>query len=237
MATVLGMGPCRLDVVAHEHVGGSRHGQAGCKDPYIPVIFVPFAACLETDDERVSPSRRQGSQVAIDRADELLTGCRDRLARQHARQECTAIFVDQGPVDGCVRQWRRSEVRYLDLGVQCFTRVPDPFHQPSQRHRRPAEAVELLGCDIALLVPERVEHADQRRALAGKVVQVQQLEAAKARGAQRRLDLFLVTECLQFARCHEEVVRLVAHMIGVEEILEDLEILWLEHARVLCHLP
>ncbi len=84
---------------------------------------------------------------------------------------------------------------------------------PGQRDRRLAEAAELVGRDVRLRVPERIEHADQRGPLAGKVVKVEQLKTAEAGRAQRGFDLLLVTERLQLAGGHQEIAGLVTHVV------------------------
>ncbi len=89
------------------------------------------------------------------------------------------------------------------------------------------------GGDIGLGVPERIEHTHQGCSLAGKIVQVQQLEPAEARGAQRRLDFLLVAQGLQLARGHQEIAGLGQHSRLLEEVAEDLEIARLERAAVL----
>ena len=95
---------------------------------------------------------------------------------------------------------------------------------------------ERLRRDVAFPLPEGVEHADQRSALPGEVMEIEQLEAAEARRAQRRLDLLFVAERLQLPRGDEKGVRLVAHVVGGQKIPEDLEVPGLEHARVFLHL-
>jgi len=63
-----------------------------------------------------------------------------------------------------------------------------------------AESLILFGCDVAFLFPEGVEDTDQRCALTGKVMQIEQLESAKAGSSHHRLDLFLVTDRLKLTR-------------------------------------
>ncbi len=89
------------------------------------------------------------------------------------------------------------------------------------------------GRHVALRVPERVEDADERRALPREVVEVEQEEAAHARRAQGRLDLLLVEERLQLAGRVKEVRGLVLHAAGLQEVREDVEVLRLQVARVL----
>ena len=88
-----------------------------------------------------------------------------------------------------------------------------------------AEASKLLGRNVPLAVPERIQYADQRRSLAGEIVQVEQLKSPKARCPQGRLDLLLVAERLQFARGHQEIASLIAHVVLGQLIAEDLEVL------------
>ena len=91
----------------------------------------------------------------------------------------------------------------LDRGLQALTFREDSLGQPRQRHRVIAEAAELRRCDVRFGVPEGIEHTDERRALPGEVVQVQQLEATQARRAQAGLDLLLVAEGLQLPGSHQ----------------------------------
>jgi hypothetical protein len=63
-------------------------------------------------------------------------------------------------------------------------------------------------------------------------VQVEQLEAAEAGRAQRRFDVLLVAERLEFSRGAEKIARLAGHAMRRERFPEDLEIARLEVAGV-----
>ena len=113
---------------------------------------------------------------------------------------------------------------------------PGAPQQPRQRHGGVVKTTVFGSGDVRFAVPERIQHADQRRALAGKIVQVEQLNAAETRRAQRRFDLFLVAEHLKFAGRHEEVFRLAQHPMFRQRLAEDFKILRLERAGVFRHL-
>ena len=66
--------------------------------------------------------------------------------------------------------------------------------------------------------PKRIEDTDQRRSLTGKVVEIEELKAAKARSAQGRLDLLFVAQHLKLSRSHQKRPGLIAHVIGLEQI-------------------
>jgi hypothetical protein len=63
----------------------------------------------------------------------------------------------------------------------------------------------------------QLENSDQRRALAGKILQVEQLETAKALGAQRGLDFLAVTDGRQGARSPHKVEVLIKHAFMANE--------------------
>lgn len=92
----------------------------------------------------------------------------------------------------------------LDVGCKIvLSCVHAPF-EPGERDGAVAEAAERFRRDIALLLPERIEHADERRALSRKIAQPEKLEASHALGSERRLNVLLIAENLQHARRFEK---------------------------------
>jgi len=63
-----------------------------------------------------------------------------------------------------------------------------------------AEFFELVRGGVAFAIPKRIEQTDQRRALPGVIVQVEQLESGEARRAEVGFDFLLVTFELEPAR-------------------------------------
>ena len=74
------------------------------------------------------------------------------------------------------------------------------LRQPGERNSCVAELSPLVRLHVAFLFPERVKQTDQRRALTGVIMQIQQLKSAEAGRAQVGFDLFLVARELEAAR-------------------------------------
>jgi len=66
----------------------------------------------------------------------------------------------------------------LGLGFDRFSFGEDIAFRAEKRNGGSAEPRVFLGSDVAFFIPEGVEHADQRGALAREVVEVEELEAA-----------------------------------------------------------
>jgi hypothetical protein len=101
-----------------------------------------------------------------------------------------------------------------------------------QRHHRTREAAVFVRAHVAFGIPEHIEHAHQCRALAGEVVQVEQLEPAEGSGAQRGLDVVFVGERLELAGGHEEIIGLIEQAIAPCGLAENLEVPGFEMAGV-----
>ena len=80
----------------------------------------------------------------------------------------------------------------------------DELFKLAQHHRGGAELPPFRRGDEALGFHESVQHAHQRGALAGEILQVEQLEAGEFRRAQEGLDLPAVAVDGQLARAAEE---------------------------------
>ena len=87
----------------------------------------------------------------------------------------------------------------VDLRLQHVTGLKDPFLQSGQGYHWCAEPPELSRGDVTLFLPEGIKHAHQGRALAGEIVQVQQLKPAKTRRAQGSFNVGLVAQGLELA--------------------------------------
>ena len=60
-------------------------------------------------------------------------------------------------------------MRDLDVGDQMLVRGEDTLLKACQRDGGAAKPAELPGGDVALLLPERVDDADESGALPGKI--------------------------------------------------------------------
>src|SRR5258708_34420205 len=96
-------------------------------------------------------------------------------------------------------QRNRPEMGCFNFSFEILVRAENPLAQTRQRNRAVAEPAELLSGDVTLVLPERVQHSNQRRALSGKVVQIQQLESPHPRRAQSGFNFLLVAQRLKLA--------------------------------------
>ena len=139
--------------------------------------------------------------------------------------------VQQRPPDRGVPQVVRAELADVNVRGERFPLQPDPLRHARQRHHRSAVAQVLFRGDVALGVPEWIEHTDQRRGRV--VVEIQKLEPAQPGCPQKRLDLLFVEQRLGLPRRHQEVARLWEHPFLLQEITDDLEVPCFQYARVL----
>ncbi len=216
--------------MGHVHLVRHRTSRWGRIHPQVPVVgdVGTLDGDLEVDLRRDLHTR----PIKADRSKLGAVADGDRMRRQRLLLDDPAMGIPQTPNAPTIHGLR-SEVRDLGDGLERLIGRPDPLGHAQQGHGRPAEAGVLGGRDIALLVPEGIEHAHQSRALARKIVQIQQLESADARRAQLRLDILPVAQGLQLARGDEEIVGLVEHVVGRERIAKDLEVGRAEYAGVL----
>ena len=145
--------------------------------------------------------------------------------RHHA-----AIVRHDGPRRRHLAQCRRPEVAEAQGDFHPLVVGQDP-RQGRQHHGCTGEAAVLGGRDVALLVPLGIEDADQGRALAGEVVEVEQLVARHVGRAQDGFDVLLVAQGLELARGVEELRRLPLQAAGPQAVAEDLEVLGLQEAH------
>ena len=96
--------------------------------------------------------------------------------------------------------------------------------QSRERHDRVAILFELRWRDVAFAFPKRIEQADERRALAGVIVQIQQLKTREAGRAQVGFDFFLVTLQLQATGCLRKFMVLRQHAVRGGGVAEDFKI-------------
>lgn len=120
----------------------------------------------------------------------------------------------------------------FDFGGEGFIGGVNSFGHEGEHGGLAGEAFVFGGGDVGFFVPEGVEHADGGGALAGEVVEVEELKAADVGSAEEGFDFLLVEEGLEFAGGHEEVVGLISHAGLDEEILEDFKIAGMEGAGV-----
>ena len=120
----------------------------------------------------------------------------------------------------------------LQIRLDHFIRLPGHLLQLGQRHDGTGETGVFSGGHIPFRIPERVEHADERGALAGEIVEVEQLETAETGSAQGGLDLVFVAERLKFSGGHQEILRLGQKAVALRRLLEDFKVLRLEESGV-----
>src|ERR1051325_1404972 len=135
-------------------------------------------------------------------------------ALSHKVPGCGGVF------DGAL-----SEMSDFDFGTQCLIGSENAFAQSCQRNGAVAESAVLFGGDISFIIPKRIEDADEGRALAGKVVKVEQFEAGHSGRSKRGLDVFLVAKGLQFSAGEEELMRKSGHAVFAKKVAKDFEIL------------
>ena len=138
---------------------------------------------------------------------------RDRLGRQLSAQQGVSGVIDQRPRSDGDRTGFAAKPGDLEGGFEGLVGGENAFGQTGERDDRPAEAAEVRRPDIGLGLAEGVDHPDRRRALPGKILQVEQLEPAHAGRAQGGFDFLLVAKRLEFARSMNEVVELIRQMM------------------------
>ncbi len=99
-----------------------------------------------------------------------------------------------------------AEVIDLRLTFQRVVGGEGALLQAGERNRLAVEAAKLLAGDITLRIPEGIEHADQRGALAEVVADIEHLMAGESRRAEVRLELLFVTGELEFSGRPREVL-------------------------------
>lgn len=109
------------------------------------------------------------------------------------------IGSDEEPVDLCVFEGGGSEVGELDFCAEGFGGGPYAFGEAGEGDGAIAEAAELFCGDVSFRVPEGVEDPYEGGSLSGEVVEVEELEASEAWGAQGGFDFFFIAEGLEFA--------------------------------------
>ena len=157
-----------VEPVGDGHARRRRSLGRGRIDPNVPVVLVRRS--FQADGQPVSRGGEDAAERDFDGAERDPVVDRDRPRGHTARGDGLAIVARELPYGRCISEGLGAEVGHLERGVERLIRREHPPRQPSQRHRAAAEAAELAGRDVALGVPEGVEHAHQRRALAGEVV-------------------------------------------------------------------
>ena len=228
---------CLVEAGVTRTSAGGGSFRPGRVDPEVPVVLERL--CPFNPNDQLAGLRR--GQPSPDRPE--IRPKRSALAQRDGSgrrtRPCASVFPSADT------SFHNATAFSSGAGPKCATSTsavkrlvggPDALEHARQRDGRVAEPAEFRRGDVALGFPERVEHADQRRALPGKVVQVEQLEAADARRAQRGLDFLLVAERLELAGGAQEIAPLVQHPVLGQRIAEDLEVLRLERAGVFADL-
>ncbi|OQB90280.1 MAG: hypothetical protein BWX86_02271 [Verrucomicrobia bacterium ADurb.Bin122] len=86
---------------------------------------------------------------------------------------------------------------------------------------------------MALGVHEGIEHADERRALAGIILKIENLETAHARRAQEKFIFLAIEGRRQCARGAGKIAVLLQHALAGGDVAEALQIAGARHAGVL----
>ena len=198
--------------------------------PDIPVVGE--AGPRKVDLEIQGHCRLERREWQHDCADgrELAGG--QRLRREVSAGNPLAANLAEAPADLRFGQVARAEVGDFDGGPERFVTGPDAFGQAGEGNGFVAEPTILSRFEVAFLVPESIEHADQRGALPGEIVQVEQLKARPAGRAQAGFDLVFVEQRLEPAGGAQEILGLAEQARFVHEIADDLEIPGLEQAAV-----
>ena len=124
-------------------------------------------------------------------------------------------------------------VRHSDLRRERLADVVGVFPEEGQRHDRPAERAPVGGRDQPLRVHERIEDPDERGALAGIVLEIEQVETVHLRRSERGLDLLAVEQRGEMAGGLDERLVLVQHSRLLKPTPKLGEIVRAQHARVL----
>ena len=145
---------------------------------------------------------------------------------------CFAVFIADGVchdgiVDGCF-----PKMGDFNVGAKSFIVPIGEFGDARQQHCGRAKFPELIGAAIFFFIEENVGYADQCAALAGIIVQGQQLEAGIFRGAESAFDFMLVAQYLQLPGGHHEFVCHLAQMILLQDVAEDFKVLGFVHSCV-----
>src|SRR5262249_28192401 len=95
------------------------------------------------------------------------------------------------------------------------------FGQSRQRHDRAAEVSEFLWRDVALGFPKRIQHTNERCALAEIIVEIEQLKTAEAWRAQVGFDFLLVALDLETSGGPGKIAILIQHTFLLRDVFED----------------
>ncbi len=133
-----------------------------------------------------------------------------------------SVAVADLPVHYGVLDIRGPVVAHLGPGLESLAAPPQELLQARQRDRSRTETPELLRLEDALGAPEGVEQAHQRLALAGIVLQLEELEPGQRR-PHRRLDLFLVQLPGEAAGGPLEVGGLLEHSVLGQPLAVELQ--------------
>ena len=123
-------------------------------------------------------------------------------------------------------------VRHLRLPAERLVVGPHEFREAQERHRLAEELPELGGIDDPLGIPEGIQQPDERFALPGEILQLEQLHTAEVRRAQRRLDILLIHQPGEPPGGRLERLRLIAHSALGQLLAKRLQVARLEHAGV-----
>ncbi len=154
---------------------------------------------------------------------------RGQLARGHR----LALLGGQSPAEAGLPQADGPEAGQLGLRRQRLLDGKRPLLQSHQGHGRAAVLPVYLRQHKALGVPEGVQRANQRRALARIVVQIQQREGRVSRRAQQDFDFLLVEQDRLLAGGLKESRRQVEHVLGGQVVAYQLEVPGGQYAGVL----
>ena len=217
-----------LYAVRHRCVG------AGRVNPEIPRVLP--RRVLNPHAERQLGGRFQGGQRRRDLSHRSQPALQQITFRPLARCDFAFRGIQQRPPDRGVLQVVRPELADLHLCSERFPLQPDPLGHARQRNDRAAVLPVLFRRDVALGVPECIEHTDRRRPATGEILEAQKLEPAQPGRPQKRLNLLFVEQRLGLARRHQEIARLREQSFLLQEVADDLEVPRLQQARVLRHL-
>jgi len=169
--------------VAGDDDGLGRRRELVGIDPDRPVVL--GRAVRQRDVQAVSRRGGQAGQRALDGPEVGQCAGRAGRRREGAFLYVPAVGSGEPPARGAGGQIGRAVVRQCGGSRQRLGGGVDALGQAHQRYGRVAEPPPVGRLEQPFAVPERVEDADQRGALAREVVQVEQGEAAQAGSAEQ----------------------------------------------------
>ena len=142
-----------------------------------------------------------------------------------------AVGIHDTPVHDRIRERAGTEINRFHRRFQRIRRGEYPLPQTDEGNDRVAIFFEFHRRHIAFALPERIQQTDQRGALAGVIVQVEQLKSGQLRRAQVGLNFLLIARGLEMTRGLRELMVLRQHAMGDGGVAENFIIPGLHEPR------